>query len=971
MIHCNFIKQLPFRLLRRLSIILIFTFYGSLSAQYYDWGQNPASVKWKQMQGDNGKIVFPSYYEAQANKLLHYMDSVRSKVGYGFKYGPMKIPLVTHTQNFSPNGLVVLAPKRMEFIVTPPTSTYATPWLKQLTVHEYRHSVQYSNMNRGFIKGMSYVLGEQGSLFGVTFFPVWMMEGDAVLTETQFTTCGRGLQPSFTIEYRAMALEGDKKYAADKYFSGSFKDYMPDHYQLGYQIMSYAYTKYGENIWDKVAWYGSRNPYFLLSPKFALKKFYDTSVTKLFDETKEDLAAYWRSLPVEENSSEIINTPTTSYTTYLSPLSAGGDAVYALKTDLDRTTRIVEVELTSGKEKILHKTGVVNTGLALSGGKLWWTEMRQSTLWEQRVNSVLCWYDLESGKSEKVPSKRHSLFPSASYDNNVAYVEYDHKGVYSFNHGEWRMELPDTISVHGFSYDDLTGQYYFIGLSDSGMWIGTANESNSDVSIVKEPSYSSLANLKASGGKLYYNSIATGKDEAHVFDIANKNEYKATTSKYGSFDPSPITLSGDSSGIVLTTYTKDGYMLAVNGHLDKGADPLIQTNLPVNKLNPERTKWDVMNIDTLVVPPSDTTSRTSKKYRKGLNLFRFHSWAPIDLEPDKILDESEFNVHLGLTLMSQNLLNSTFTTLNYRYTDEGSLYRAKVNYFGWAPRFEVEAEAGSMNQLLYKPSDVEFNGKRKNHFRMESRVYLPLLFSSGYHYRRLTPQIEYEYENVKRFSPKEKDKVDFRTGMQKLKFSLYYSDNVAMSHRDFLPRWGYALRVTRTVNPFNKQFGKIWSGYGRIYAPGIGPHHSLMVRAAVQSQKLSYYNYRQKELYPRGANYRITPQRYGSFAIDYQFPVWYPDGGISSLLYFKRIRTNLTFDYARYRLVKGMWNYEGQNLKVQSGKWHNINSYGIEFTFDIAPIRLPSSTSTAFKLSIHKPSDKSGVFVSGSFVMPI
>lgn len=965
-------------LFRIVAVCIVLTLScGRADAQYYDWGQNPASVKWKQVESDNGRIVFPDYFESQAKRLMNYMDSVRSSVGYGFSYGPMKIPLVTHTQNFSPNGLVLLAPKRMEFIVTPPASTFAMPWLKQLAVHEYRHAVHYNNMNRGFIKGMSYVLGQQGSLFGVTFFPIWMMEGDAVLTETQFSSYGRGLQPSFTIDYRAMALEGDKEYPVDKYFSGSFKHHLPDHYHLGYQIMSYAYTKYGENIWDKVAHYGSCHPYFILSPKYGLRKYYKTSVTELFRETMDDLNEFWRSLPVEENSSRIINTPVASFTTYASPVMTEGTAVYALKTDLDKTSRIVRVDPASGKEKTLHKTGIINTGLVEAGGKLWWTELRQSTFWEQRVNSQLCWYDTATGKSGTVRSKRHTLFPSASPDDEIAYVEYDYKGAYSLNHGDWKLELPDTVSVHGFSYDNLTGRYYFIGLSDHGMWIGAVREESgetaggfpdADFAIVKKPSFSTLANLRAEGGKLYYNSIATGKDEVHVFDIPAGREYKATTSKYGSFDPSPAAASGE-NGILLTTYTKDGYMLALNDTEYASSDPLPQTLMPVNSVNPERIKWDVMNADSVIV--GDTTSRMVKKYRKGLKLFQFHSWAPVDLVPDVILDESEFNVHIGATLLSQNLLNSTFTTLNYRYTDEGSLYKASFKYYGWAPRFEVDAELGSMKQFVYSVTGAPYTGKRSNYFNITSRVYLPFLLSSGYRYKRLTPSVEHDYENVKLFTPQSGGGYKFRTGMHKMRFTLAYTDNVIMSHRDFLPRWGYALRITRTVNPFNDQFGKIWSGYGRAYLPGIGPHHSITVRGAVQAQKMSLYNYRQKELYPRGADFRITPERYGALAVDYQFPVWYPDGGISSFLYFKRIRANLTFDYARYRLARGEWDHSRNKLRVTERSWRNINSYGIELTFDIAPIRLPSSTSTAFTISIHKPNDRSNAVVTGSFVMPI
>ena len=36
----------------------------------------------------------------------------------------------------------------------------------------------------------------------------------------------------------------------DKWFCGSYRDYIPDHYELGYQICSYAYARYDENVWD-------------------------------------------------------------------------------------------------------------------------------------------------------------------------------------------------------------------------------------------------------------------------------------------------------------------------------------------------------------------------------------------------------------------------------------------------------------------------------------------------------------------------------------------------------------------------------------------------------------------------------------------------------------------------------------------------------------------------------------------------
>ena len=47
----------------------------------------------------------------------------------------------------------------------------------------------------------------------------------------------------------------------------------------------------------------------------------------------------------------------------------------------------------------------------------------------------------------------------------------------------------------------------------------------------------------------------------------------------------------------------------------------------------------------------------------------------------------------------------------------------------------------------------------------------------------------------------------------------------------------------------------------------------------------------------------IISNNYTAFSADYQLPVWYPEGGIGSVLYFKRIRLNVGGDYAQFRDV--------------------------------------------------------------------
>ena len=257
-------------------------------AQYYTWGSDPTGLKWSTIRTPDVRMIYPDTVSGVARRTLFYIRTVQPDISYGFRHGPMRIPFVMHPENFQSNGLVMYLPKRVEFLTSPAIDGYSMPWYKQLVAHEYRHAVQYNNLNRGVIRALSYILGQQGSTIGLLCMPIWAMEGDAVMSETAMSSFGRGLQPSFSMGYRAMGRVGrdykgrrDRR-NIDKWFCGSYRDYIPDHYELGYQICSYAYARYDENVWDRVAWFGSRNPYMLATTRIALEKYYGTNVRELF-----------------------------------------------------------------------------------------------------------------------------------------------------------------------------------------------------------------------------------------------------------------------------------------------------------------------------------------------------------------------------------------------------------------------------------------------------------------------------------------------------------------------------------------------------------------------------------------------------------------------------------------------------------------------------------------------------------------
>lgn len=969
------------------------------TAQYYSWGPSPASVNWRKIETPAVKLIYPADFEDNARRTLWYLDTVRTRIGFGYSYGAMPSPVVLHTRNMSGNGMAMWAPKRIEMLAAPGAS-YSEPWLKQLAIHEYRHNVQYNNLRRAGwpSRVLGWLLGEQIAFLPVSQFSIHALEGDAVMAETELSAFGRGLQPSWTMHYRAMGDVGTKNHSGDYWFSGSFRDYVPDHYRLGYQMVRWSYDRFDKFIWDDVARYVSRNPQWIMPMSLGLKKYYGLNETGLFRSTFADLNAWWDSLPGVEDSSERVATPETSYTTYRWPLWLNDTTLVAFKNDFDRYNRIVRVDTATGDEKILAYTGVVSSRPALSdgGGMLWWTEFSSSTLWDEKVNSRLCSYDFAANRKTVHTAGRYNpysidggqiFYPTPMPDGSIAYVSYDYSGRFSIVRGRGRLDFPFDVELTGLAWDDATQRLCFIGLDDGGMFLGevVSLEGGAGNAVVEKrwrrltPSrHITVSDLRAGGGKLYFGSIVSGKDEAHCYDLATGTEYRLTESKYGSFQPSP---SPGGQTVAVTTYDRGGYHLALQDAA--GAVQQQQRTLPIDLVNPPWKRWDLPTMDSMVythreAERSKTLFRT-KKYRKALGLFRPHSWLPVDFYPPGALQETEITMGLGATVMSQNLLSDTEAWLACGWSGSGgSMLRGGVSYGGLGPVLDVDFIWGGGPQVIYDHARAGIDLDVKRYLGVSTRLSLPMILGSGRWYTTLSPSVEYFYTNgvmllpdsdVTTASLKRRTTATLMRGVERLSLAVSYGTQTRMTEKEFLPRWGFGMRAGFVMNPTNRNFRNLWSVslVGRL--PGIVRPHSTTLRLAwneVAGRDGAPFVYRMKEVFPRGAASDFSTRRWASGSVDYQFPVWYPEAGWPSIIYFKRVRLNLFADYARWQDFSG----EGRGVD-DGGRWRPLFSVGGDVILDVSPMRMPGTTHVSLKLTVAKPSDRRGVFFNFGLEIPL
>ncbi len=883
-----------------LGIIALLGAY-SASAQYYSWGADPTYMRWRKLKGDKIDVIYPDTARSQGYKMMYYARAVQPTIDFGFRHGPMKIPFVIHPENFSSNGLVMWLPKRVEILSSPAVNSYSMPWLKQLAAHEYRHAVQYNNINRGFVRAFSYILGQQSSTIGLLFMPLWGLEGDAVLSETQMSSFGRALQPSFTMHYRAIGNPTHER-GYNKWFCGSYKEYIPNHYQLGYQITAYANTKYNENIWDKIVRYAVRNPYTFATTYVAMKKYYGTSTTKLFRETFADLNNYWNSLPYQPNTSTQLSAERKKgYTTFRYPQYIDKDMVLSLCETLDKPDAFVVTNSQTGKSHHIAYTGVVSSRPSeVVGGRIWWTEYRRSTLFAERVNSKLCYMDLERGRTRTLNRMQKVLYPTPISEYELAWVEYAPSGMYSIVRGNpkprheeeyLRVEIPSDIEVHGLAYDNYTHALYFIATDDSGMWLGKVGRDR-DIEHITQGAYITISDLRAKDGVLYFGSIQSGKDEVHCYDLRTSIEYRISGSTYGSFAPMPV----EGERVLMTTYDRYGYHIAEQA-IKRDTLPKIEySKLPINLVNPQRKKWNTVNLDTVRFIGADSMLQAAKEFgqakRKGIkplrdkryngaaHLFNIHSWAPVSYDPFSLSEEGALDFNLGATIMSQNILSTASGYLTWGWNaNEGSVFKGAFRYYGLGVNLSINATYGGTQQLysaytyLYNPITGKYQavlpggkeeyvtnpitGKEElvlneapelgRYYNVGMMASLPLYFQAGYHTRFVQVSAGYNYSNglvakvdrlaveIGKGTVNNIAKIGYKEGVHLLQFGWGYQDMVQLAHKDFLPKWGQVISLNYALNPADNNFGHLISVYGKAYFPGVAKHHSLSFAAVYQT----------------------------------------------------------------------------------------------------------------------------------------
>ena len=902
------------------------------AGQFYSTGRGSSGVKLDEIRSPYYRIVVPIYSTTQGLRLASLLDTIRPFVSTGIGTPPRRLPIILRTENVLSNGYVSWAPKREELYMIPPEDTYALSWEKQLGVHEWRHVVQISLLRHGLTRIASWALGEAGLGLGLFAMPRWQMEGDATLAETRMAEYGRGLQPDFTVGYRALLGDSVRRSfrRIDPWICGSYNAAYPDIYKFGYQVMT-TLERQAPDAYGEVLRYSGRWPIFVFTSDIWLLRHEKTSVKRLARRTFAELDSLWAPLAeVDENFEVLTPAPRKrQYVSYSYPLA--GDQVAAIRTDWDRPTRLV-VRNPMDIERRVADVGTITSRPVRSGDQVWWTEYRPHPVWEQESFSVIRKTDLKTGKSELFERKGRWFFVTPTSDGFAAVGYDDELRAYiqrfdSSMRRTLRYDFPgdEPVSLHGLAWDDATRQLCYLALTPRGMHLGAMYDTMRVVRELTRPSVVSLSGLSASDGRLYFSSIASGKNEIHVLDLKTGVERRLSTSRYGSTQPS-------AEGNRVVWATARGRGAAVAGADTAGFDTLPRvewSRRPIDLVNRPSRRWDAPAVDTLRLTPSE---RPTQRYRRAAHMPNVHSWAPVGLSP--VDANRAMPTTVGVTALMQSVLGDFEGSVSYGFYTARSWGSASLSYKGLPVVFSGGVQYGGGERDAIGGPSTALAPDRSPYLGAWLAASAPLNLSSGAAMRSLNPSFSVRYQNALLWDGVAYDPSGYAT----YGVGLSYSSIRRRSYRAIGPRLGYAVSA-QAVGAFDPRFAAMGVLSATGYLPGVALNHAVKLQVGAQYQRLSELNFTSKLLSPRTApdawSTRPTTS-YAAAALTYTAPIAYPDWGWEGVVYIKRIYGSLFADYA-------VGNY------VDRGR-HDSYAAGGTLSFDLNWLR-SYDTSISFTLA--------------------
>ena len=858
-----------------------------------NFGGFPPSTRWKQINTDTARIIYTKGAEAEAERIATLIHRQAADKTFSLGNKLRKINVVLQSRTTLANGYVGLAPFRSEYYLVPASNNLEfgnLPWHENLALHEYRHVQQYSNFNHGLSKGFYYLFGEQGlALANALSIPDWFFEGDAVHAETAYTEQGRGRLPLFLSGYNSLWLEG-KNYSWMKLRNGSMKDYVPDHYQLGYLLANYGYLKYGPEFWGKVTQDASAFKGLFYPFQRAVKKYSGVDY-KTF---RNDAFQYYREkLGVKKETRASTHTRVANY--YF-PQYISKDSLLYLKTAYNKIPAFY-IRDSKGEHRLKQRNISQEDWFSYRKGKLAYTSYSTNPRWTLTDHSDIILMNVNTGAEKRITRKAKYYTPdlSPSGEKIIAVRINDslqtELQVLKASDGTVLQNIP---SVNEYYYSNprfVDENRVVVTTRTPGSKIALQLLNLADNSWEEIVPFSShtLGQTFVANERVYFISNAGANDDIYSVGLKDKKIYQLTNDRTGNYYPSVM---GDS--LVWSHFTAEGIRLrneVVGSKAGSEISPLA---------------WQE---ETLLYPVADTKDLLSgtnrrfgeKRYSQSTGLFRFHSWAPDYADPE-----------FTFSLYSDNILNTFSNELFYRYNQDEDSHGLGWNIFygGLFPVLSAGAEYTYNRHVDLSPGTLTLDQAE-----VRGGFSIPLDFTQGKTFKNFNIGSDFVFN---RLMPTGLFKDSFLSKNNSyLRHFLSWSHYLPKAVQQIYPKLGWTTGIQYRDLLTDKGYQLYANSF--VFLPSFG-NHSIVLNGSFQqtdTNNLVFSNH-----FPGARGYDdYYFSRMWKLAGNYHFPILYPDFGLASIVFIQRLRGNIFYDMARVY----------SNSKTKSA---DLRSVGGELYFD-------------------------------------
>lgn len=891
-----------------LSVFLICCI-GHSRAQVF--GGTPPSVRWKVVHSLPANIIYPPGLDSEAREVA-FLVSALSKTTLSTIGNQQKpIDIVFHNLTTISNGYVQLAPFRSEFQLTPEQNSFdlgSLPWHQMLAIHEYRHVQQYNNFRVGLSKAFYILFGQDGLAFANSLsVPDWFFEGDAVFQETLVSQQGRGRLPLFLTGFEALWVS-QKNYSWMKLRNGSYRDYTPNWYPLGYMMVAYGREEYGPDFWDKTAREAAAFKGFFYPLQKAIKRnagiSFDSFHTQAFNFFRNQLSDSAYASPQAEYGKKMPHFVADE----LFPQFIDSSHLVFLNSSYRLPPEFVTQETSANKlTRLKFQAVALDETFSYRNHKIIYTAYEPDLRWGWRDYSVIRIIDLNTKKDIRLRGKTKYFSPDISADGNtIVAVNMSVTGkssldILDIHSGEILKQIPNPGMLiytypKFYSADQLVAA---VRNKKGQMCLMQIEILSGREKLLTDWSMEPVGFISVYNNSIYFTRTLNEQDQGFCWKDGHIYRLQADAGA-GNYQ-----LSGAYGKLSWSSFTSAGYRMQIANTKDvfNGG----QVFFPGLDTTEKHNVFALDNPPFQIPFPIPDTVFPAKPYNPFTHFFNFYSWRPYINDPN-----------YTLALLGENVLN-TFQSeifIGYNRNEESKNAGMDFTYGGLFPfinigtEYIVDRNSYYGNQKIYWNELLAYGG-----------LSVPLNLSRGRWLTSLEGGSNVTYHQ-QYFQGPLKDSLK-NTSYFSLDPQLQFTHQLQAGRLQIYPSFAQTLLVLYDRAITNISGNQILAS-ANFYFPGLTATHSLLISAAIQQRdSLNQVRFTNNFPFARGYSGENFYQMYG-IGINYNFPLLYPDWGFANIIYFLRVRANAYYDYT------GVPFYATNGPGVQS----QYRSAGIEIYFD-------------------------------------